>query len=74
MKLLPNEKEKAEIEKLIERLQETTVKIQGCLLKDIRLDELYLYGNELVNVALQIQYQLARISLNSSQEIPEKER
>jgi nucleoside-triphosphatase THEP1 len=69
---LANEKGKAEIAKLIERLQETTTKIQGCLLKDIRLDELYLYGNELVNMALQIQYFCARISVSASQEIPER--
>jgi hypothetical protein len=69
---LANEKNKAEIAKLIERLKEITIKLQACLLKDIRLDELYLYGNELVNVTLQLQYHCARISVNSSQEITEK--
>jgi len=69
---MPNEKEKAEIEKLIERLQGTTTKIQGCLLKGIRLDELYIHGTELVSIALQIQYFCARISIQASQDIPER--
>lgn len=57
--------EKAEIARLIERLQGTTTKIQGCLLRDVRLDELYLYGTELVSIALQIQYHCAIISMNN---------
>jgi hypothetical protein len=73
VKILANEKSIEEIRKLFDREKDIVLKIQGAILKGTRLDELYLYGGELVNVALQIQYHCARISLSVSQEIPEKD-
>lgn len=60
---MTNEKSKEEIAKLIERQKDTTTKLEGCILKGIRLDELYLYGIELVNIALLIQYHCQKISI-----------
>ena len=67
VKILPNEK--ADIEELIERLKNTTLMIQSCLLKGIRLDELYLHGTELVSIALLIQYHCQKISLNNERSV-----
>ncbi len=60
-----HEKDKAEIAKLVERQKDTTTKLEGCILKGIRLDELYLYGVELVGIALQIQHHCNRISVDN---------
>lgn len=62
---MTNEKDKEEIAKLIERQQDTTLKLQGCLLKNVRLNELYLYGVDLVGIALQIQHHCNRISVDN---------
>lgn len=67
-----NEQEKAEIKRLFDREKDVVLKIQGCILKGVRLDELYIHGTELVSIALRIQYHCARISVSASQEIPER--
>ncbi len=69
---MTNEKNKKEIAKLIEEQEIITTKIKECLLNNVRLDELYLYGGELANIALQIQYLCQKIAKKIIDEVTEE--
>lgn len=55
-------KERAEIARLLQRQIELEALVEGYLEKNIKLEELYLLGGEMVSNSLQIQYFCARIS------------